>query len=455
MTDRAAASGDTIAAIATPPGRGAVAIVRVSGAAVPRIGEAMLGRLPSPRRALLADFLDADGMTVDRGLALYFPAPNSYTGEHVLELQGHGGEVVADLVLAAALAAGARPARPGEFSERAYLNGRMDLAQAEAVADLIAAESAAAARAALSSLEGAFSEHVHRLEHMLDALRVQLEAHLDFPDEDIDALPGTELIEGVAGLQQQLDALRRDAAQGALLQGGMRVALVGAPNAGKSSLMNRLLNTERAIVTDQPGTTRDVLEERYAIDGMPLYLIDTAGLRDTDDVAELAGIERTRQALARADRVLLIVDDAAPDALPRLLEQVSDCRDRCTVVRNKVDLTGRPPGLFVPNDRYEIPEVSVSARTGAGLAGLTDHLKALVGFSPGTGVFSARRRHLAALDAVGESLGDARLALAEGLPLELAAEDLRRARAALGSIVGAHSADALLGEIFASFCIGK
>ncbi|HUO81283.1 MAG TPA: tRNA uridine-5-carboxymethylaminomethyl(34) synthesis GTPase MnmE, partial [Gammaproteobacteria bacterium] len=303
---------ETIAALATPPGRGGIGIVRVSGPLVRPIGEAVLGGLPEPRRARFGPFRDADGDTIDTGLALFFPAPHSFTGEDVLELHGHGGPVVCDLVLARVTALGARAARPGEFSERAFLNDKLDLAQAEAVADLIDSGSAAAARAAMRSLQGEFSDRVRALTEAVTAVRVYVEAAIDFPDEEIDFLGGDELRGRIDDLLRRFDELAQAARQGCLLQEGMTVVLAGRPNVGKSTLLNRLAGREAAIVTEVPGTTRDVLRERIDLDGLPLHVIDTAGLRDTDDVVEKEGVRRTREQIALADRVLLIVDAADP-----------------------------------------------------------------------------------------------------------------------------------------------
>ncbi len=445
---------DTIAAIATPAGTGAVAIVRVSGPDARAVAERMIGYVPPPRIARLATFRDAGGRRLDQGLALFFEGPHSYTGEDVLELHGHGGTVVAQLVLDAALAAGARPAEPGEFSRRAFVNGKLDLAQAEAVADLIAAHSAAAARAAAASLSGAFSARVDELRRRLDAFRVRIEAHLDFPDEDIDALPEAGFVDELGELAARLRSLLASAEQGTLLSDGLRLVLAGPPNAGKSSLMNRLLDTDRAIVTAQPGTTRDTLEERFAVDGLPLLLIDTAGLRDAPDEAEAAGIERTRRALALADQVLLVVDGSCGEPSSQIRD--SDLGldpGRTTVIRNKCDLTGESPSLrSEPNGRYIL---TVSALTGAGIDLLREHLKAVAGYRASEGQFSARHRHIAHLREVALALEAARQAGQDHAGLEIVAEELRIARRELGAIVGEQTPDALLGEIFATFCIGK
>ncbi|CAK0762684.1 5-carboxymethylaminomethyluridine-tRNA synthase GTPase subunit [Gammaproteobacteria bacterium] len=443
---------DTIVAIATAPGRGAVGIVRVSGPQTNVIAHAILGRLPPPRRAVFLPFRATNGVTLDEGLALWFPAPQSYTGEDVLELQGHGGPVVLDQVLERALGLGARLARPGEFSERAFLNGRLDLAQAEAVADLIDAASTQAARAALRSLQGEFSKRINELVTTLTALRVYIEAAIDFPDEELDLLADGEVAERLADLQAQLATLLVEARQGALLRDGMTVVIAGRPNVGKSSLLNRLARRDVAIVTEIPGTTRDVLRETIHLDGMPLHIVDTAGLRATNDPLEREGIRRAHVAIEHADRILLVVDDTTgfgPEE-QAILTQLPGLT--LTVARNKADLSGRLPGLA---DGPFGPEVTLSAITGAGLPTLINHLKTTVGYSTTeTGNFSARRRHLDALYQTQAHLDTAALTLATRAP-ELLAEELRFAQDTLGEITGAVTADDLLGKIFGSFCIGK
>jgi tRNA modification GTPase len=444
--------GDTIAAVATPPGRGGIGVVRISGPRTRAIAEGVLGKLPAPHRASFARFRDADGQAIDEGLALFFPAPHSYTGEDVLELHGHGGPVVLDMLLSRALALGARPARAGEFTERAFLNGRLDLAQAEAVADLIDAGSQAAARAALRSLEGEFSKQVQALTERLIQLRVHVEAAIDFPEEEIDFLADEKIGSGVAALDADLERLLAAAQQGQLLHDGMVLVLAGRPNAGKSSLLNALTQRDAAIVSDIPGTTRDVLREHIQLDGLPLHVVDTAGLRAARDAIEAEGVRRARAELARADRVLLIVDDTQPrgdDA--ELLQELPPSLAR-TVVRNKIDLTGRTPAI-APRDG--VTEISLSAKTGDGLELLRRHLKECVGYHPAAeGGFSARRRHLDAIRRAQAHLATARRH-AETRAGELLAEELRQAQQALSEITGAFTADDLLGRIFASFCIGK
>ncbi len=447
-----AAQRDTICAIATPPGMGGIGIVRLSGAAVPEIAVAVCGQLPEPRVAHRASFRDARGRVLDDGLALYFPAPNSFTGEHVLELQGHGGPVVLGAVMRHLLALGARPARPGEFSERAFLNNKLDLAQAEAIADLIASGTEAAARAAQQSLSGAFSREVEALREQLTGIRVYVEAALDFPDEEIDFLADSDLSDRLDRALTAADTLLSGARQGRLLRDGIRLAIVGRPNAGKSSLLNALSGEDRAIVTEIPGTTRDVLREWIDLDGIPVHLADTAGLRETADRVEAEGVRRARQALAEADLALLVVDASDhPESQLGLLADIPDAT-RALVVFNKKDLLDAP----TPLPDVSVPAVAVSALTGAGLDELKTAIRAAMGVSDQVeGGYSARQRHVAALRAMRRHLEDGRQRwLADGAA-ELLAEELRSADAALGEITGVLLPDDLLGAIFASFCIGK
>lgn len=439
---------DTIAAVATPPGRGAVSIVRVSGPEVPEIATGVLGRLPRARHATFLSFLGEDGV-IDQGVALYFPAPRSFTGEHVLELHGHGGPVVTDLVLARVLSLGARIAEAGEFSRRAFLNDKLDLAQAEAIADLIDSGSSQAARAAIRSLRGEFSKKVQELAVALIGVRMYIEAAIDFPEEEIDFLSDGAVAVRVTAILQAFDELDRAIGQGCLLQEGMTIVIAGRPNAGKSSLLNRLAGYEAAIVTDIPGTTRDVVRERIDLDGLPLHVLDTAGLRAEGDVVEREGMRRTRAAMARADRVLLVIDASDVDysGVEDLPEGVP-----VTVVRNKIDLTAEAPGLRKGDDP---PTLGVSAKTGAGLDALKKHLEACVGFhGSDSATLSARRRHLDALRRARGYVGAARHQVEAGAG-ELAAEELREAQRALGEITGEFTSDDLLGRIFESFCIGK
>jgi tRNA modification GTPase len=444
---------DTIAAIATPPGRGGVGIVRVSGPLARAVAGQMLGRVPVPRYAHFTPFHDPHGGLLDSGIALFFPAPHSFTGEDVLELQGHGGPVVLDAVLRAVFAAGVRPARPGEFTERAFLNGKLDLAQAEAVADLIDSASTEAARLALNSLQGHFSTRIRALVEQLTALRTFVEAAIDFSDEEIDFLSEGGVAERLAQTQEELEAVRQAAWQGTLLREGMTLVIAGQPNAGKSSLLNALAGRERAIVTDIPGTTRDVLREQILIDGLPLHIVDTAGLRDSSDPVEQEGIRRAWEEIARADRLLLITD-----ATRGLMPEDRTLLDRfpsgvpVTVVRNKIDLSGESPGF---SEGPFGPELRLSARRGEGVDLLREHLKGSVGFHAGEGLFMARRRHLEALLRAADHLERAATQLRDFRAGELVAEELRLAQNHLGEITGAFSSDDLLGRIFSDFCIGK
>lgn len=444
--------GDTIAAVATPPGRGGIGVVRVSGPGARAVAQELLGKPPVPRHATFARFRDAGGQPIDEGLALFFPAPNSYTGEDVLELHGHGGPVVLDMLFQRALALGARAARAGEFTERAFLNGRLDLAQAEAVADLIDAGSQAAARAALRSLEGEFSKQVRALTERVIQLRMRVEAVIDFPEEEVDPLDDEKIGSEAAALDADLKQLLATAQQGRLLHDGMVLVLVGRPNAGKSSLLNALAQRDAAIVSDIPGTTRDVLREYIQLDGLPVRIVDTAGLRTARDAIEAEGVRRAKAELERADRALLIVDDTQPrgdDA--ELLRQLPPGLT-CTVARNKIDLTGRTPEI---RQQDGITEILLSAKTGDGLELLRRHLKECIGYHPAAeGGFSARRRHLDAIRRAQAHLVTAQRH-AHARAGELLAEELRQAQQALSEITGEFTADDLLGRIFASFCIGK
>ncbi len=449
---------DTIVAPATAPGRGGIGVVRLSGPGVPVIASALLGgRLPEPRRATLATFRDGAGEAIDSGLALYFPAPHSYTGEAVLELHGHGGPAVLASLVARAIELGARRAEPGEFTRRAYLNDKLDLAQAEAVADLIDAGSQAAARAALRSLQGAFSSEVHGLVEGLIELRVWVEAAIDFPEEDIDFLADPALVARVEALRARFDAVTQAARQGRVLRDGLTVVIAGRPNAGKSSLLNALAGHEAAIVTDLPGTTRDVVREQLDLDGLPLQVLDTAGLRVAGegpaDVVEAEGIRRTRAEIARADRVLFVVDAATDPAATAYTDERATLPEGVpvTLVFNKVDL---PTALEVVVPGVDA-QLRLSARTGEGLAALRAHLQAAIGYSPtDTGAVSARARHLEALTRARATLEAACTLLAQRRG-ELVAEELRLAQRALGEITGEFTSDDLLGRIFGSFCIGK
>jgi tRNA modification GTPase len=442
---------ETIAAIATAPGRGGVGVVRISGPATERIASGILGRTPEPRRATLGAFSDGAGRVIDRGIALYFPAPHSYTGETVLELHGHGGPVVLQLILQRCLELGARIGEPGEFTRRAFLNGKMDLAQAESVADLIDAATAGAARSAMSSLEGVFSERVEALRQGLVDLRAFLEATLDFPEEDIEMLGRSEARTRLAGTLERLDSVLASAEQGSLLREGVRIVLAGQPNMGKSSLLNRLAGEDLAIVTEVPGTTRDAIRQTISLGGVPAHIIDTAGLRDAIDPVEQAGIARTWSAIGRADVVVLVADSRTGIAeadraicarLPSGLHRID--------VMNKIDLANRPP---VAEYTTGGATVWLSAKTGAGVPLLQEALMRAIGWrGESDGVFLARARHLEALRTARAHL---RSAQDEGLGLELMAEELRLAQGCLGRITGEFTSDDLLGEIFGRFCIGK
>lgn len=440
---------DTIAAIATAPGMAGVGVVRVSGPRAAEIGRALLNGLPPARRASLRQLSHpkaaAKGSSiVDEGIALWFPGPNSFTGEDVLEWQGHGGPVVLQLVMDAVRAQGARLARPGEFSERAFLNGRMDLAQAEAVADLIASASASAARGAMRALRGEFSDRVNALVSDLTALRVLVEATVDFPDEDIDVIESHDVVSRITELAADHRQLIANTRQGRLLAEGVSVVLVGAPNVGKSSLLNALLGTDRAIVTDIPGTTRDLIEADLVLDGMPVRLVDTAGLRSSEDPVEAAGIARTEQRRAQADLEIVV---RSPDQQWTEAHAAPVAPLSLTVI-NKSD-------LIPDTSSRQADAVYVSAVTGDGLDTLRRKIAEAVGREPGDGQFTARQRHLDALDQSAAALQLALENIDAHAGIELVAEELRLAQDALGSITGQFSADDLLGEIFGSFCIGK
>ena len=448
----------TIAAVATAPGRGGVGVIRISGKnLLPLAQQISGGKTPKPRLALYTDFYDAENRAIDSGLMLYFAAPASFTGEDVIELQGHGGPVVMQMLLSRCLELGARLAEPGEFTKRAFLNNKLDLAQAESVADLIDASSQSAARMAVRSLKGAFSQHIHALVEELITLRMLVEATLDFPEEDIDFLEAADARGRLAGLQGRLKTVLAQAQQGAVLREGMNVVLVGAPNVGKSSLLNALAGDDIAIVTDIAGTTRDTVREQITLDGIPVHITDTAGLRDTDDTVEKIGIERSGKALAEADVALILIDPAEGlnqktrdilAALPPNLKKIE--------VHNKIDLAGTAPslsdGLTLESGADTL--IALSAKTGAGLDLLKQALLQQVGWQgESEGLFLARRRHTHALETAQSELDNA--ALCGSGQIELMAEHLRLAQAACSEITGEFTADDLLGVIFSRFCIGK
>ncbi|WP_102794790.1 tRNA uridine-5-carboxymethylaminomethyl(34) synthesis GTPase MnmE [Bowmanella denitrificans] len=452
-------AAQTIVAQATAPGRGGVGIIRVSGDKAADVAEHILGKLPRPRYAEYLPFYDSQGQVLDQGIALYFKGPHSFTGEDVLELQGHGGQVVMDMLLRSILTIqGLRMARPGEFSERAFLNDKLDLAQAEAIADLIDASSEQAARSALRSLQGAFSNQVHQLVEQVVHLRIYVEAAIDFPDEEVDFLSDGKVQADLQSIIRQLADILSQAQQGSILREGMRVVIAGRPNAGKSSLLNALAGREAAIVTDIAGTTRDVLKEHIHIDGMPLHIIDTAGLRDSDDKVEQIGIQRAWDEIAQADRVLLMVDSNEtaltdphaiwPEFIDRLPKGV-----KVTLIRNKVDLSGEPIEKLEANGHTLI---RLCASKAQGIELLAQHLKDCMGFDANTeGQFIARRRHLDALERAAQHLENGLHQLLSHLAGELLAEELRLVQQQLNEITGEFSSDDLLGRIFSSFCIGK
>ena len=449
---------DTIAAIATAPGRGGVGIIRVSGSDLLPFAFALAGRNPKPRYATLADFRAADGSVIDSGILLHFPGPHSFTGEDVLELQGHGGPVVMQMLLARCLDLGARLAEPGEFSRRAFLNGKIDLAQAEAVADLIDAATTSAARSAVRSLQGEFSQAIRGLTDELINLRMLVEATLDFPEEDIDFLKAARAFERLQDLKQRLAAVFDRAGQGKLLQAGLHVVLAGQPNVGKSSLLNRLAGDELAIVTPVAGTTRDALRSTIQIEGIPLHIIDTAGLRETEDVVEQIGIERSWQEIGRADVVLLLVDarQGIGEADRAILDRLPANLRRITVY-NKIDLCGGNPERHDEHDRHgDAVAIALSAKANQGIELLRQELLRIAGWHQAEDVFIARERHLRALALAGEHLEAAwRIVGSPSPALELFAEELRLTQQALGEITGEFTADDLLGVIFSRFCIGK
>ncbi len=445
---------DTIAAIATPPGRGGVGIIRVSGAKARQVAEAVLGQCPTPRDARYLAFKDSNNTVLDQGIALFFSSPNSFTGEDILELQGHGGPVVLDMLLSRVVELGVRLAQPGEFSERAFLNGKLDLAQAEAIADLIDSSSVEAARSALRSLQGEFSQRIHKLVDAMVKLRIYVEAAIDFPEEEIDFLADSAITDQLNTIVAELNNILAEAQQGCLLREGMNVVIAGQANAGKSSLLNKLAQRELAIVTDIAGTTRDTLRQEISIDGLPVHIIDTAGLRESADIVEQLGIQRAWLEIKQADRVLLLIDDA--DGITAADQAIIDKLPHnvaVTVVRNKIDVSHQQAAVNIgPLGK----EILLSAKTGDGLDILTQHLKECVGYqTAGEGSFMARRRHVDALQRALELVLHGQQELALHQAGEFLAEDLRLGQKALNEITGEFSSDDLLGRIFSSFCIGK
>lgn len=460
MSEPTILDGDTIAAIATAPGRGGVGIVRLSGPGARQIGEQLSDLSLQPRHAHFCSFYSANGAVLDSGIIIFFPNPNSFTGEDVVELQGHGGPVILDLLMKTCIASGARQARPGEFSERAYLNNKLDLAQAEAIADLINSTTEQAALNASRSLQGEFSRKIDELVEQVTRLRVYVEAAIDFPEEEIDFIQDGQVREQLAGIMAQLQAVLAQARQGSLMQEGMKLVIAGRPNAGKSSLLNALSGQESAIVTAIEGTTRDVLREHIQIDGMPLHIVDTAGLRDSADEVEQEGIRRAWNEMESADHILLVVDGADPahdsDDPTIIWPEISEHLTRdipVTVIHNKCDLSLRQPGI---SQAANCTVIELSAKQGSGMALLKQHLKNCMGYREGgEGSFSARRRHLQSLQQAAIVLEAGNSQLVNAGAGELLAEDLRQCQHYLGEITGAISSDELLGEIFSSFCIGK
>ena len=459
---------DTICAIATPVGRSGIGIVRLSGPDVAKACEELLGFLPSPRHAHYCDFLDADQTVIDQGVAIYYQSPDSFTGEDILELQGHGGVYVLNAVLERVLLLDIRLAGPGEFSERAFLNDKIDLLQAEAIADLIDANSKQAAQSAMRTLKGQFSELVHHLVTMLTTIRVSVEAAIDFSDEDIDLMADAKVEESIEETLNQISGVYAQAQQGALLKDGLQVVITGIPNAGKSSLLNALSGIDSAIVTDIPGTTRDLLKEEISIDGMPIHIIDTAGLRTSDNIVEIEGVKRTHGAIETADQILLVFDCTGPEQdvdkvlqplnlAEKSADSIESILTRCTLIYNKIDLLDNAPSKdTILYKNKELSKIHLSAKQGTGIGMLRDHLKTCAGFRPTEETaFVARERHLAELKKAEKLIKTSLLQLSKGSHLELVAEDLRLAQNHLSTITGEFTSDDLLGEIFSSFCIGK
>ncbi|WP_448554276.1 tRNA uridine-5-carboxymethylaminomethyl(34) synthesis GTPase MnmE [Thalassotalea montiporae] len=459
MSATLSSNTETIAAQATAPGRGGVGIIRVSGPKASEVAEQLLGKCPKVRYADYLNFNDLKGNTLDQGIALFFKGPNSFTGEDVLELQGHGGPVILDMLLKEILQInGVRMAKPGEFSEQAFLNDKLDLTQAEAIADLINSNSEQAARSALHSLQGDFSKLVHQLVEDVIHLRMYVEAAIDFPEEEIDFLADEKVLNSLKGIITRVEDVQQQAKQGSIIREGMRVVIAGRPNAGKSSLLNALSGKETAIVTDIEGTTRDVLSEQIHIDGMPLHIIDTAGLRESPDKVEQIGIERAWAEIAKADRVILMVDSATSeqenprDFWPEFFAQLPE-KMGVTIVRNKADLSGATTGLSGDSEQ---PSITISAKSGDGINDLKEHLKTIMGYQGSTeGGFMARRRHLVALKAAHNHLQTGLDQLESYVAGEILAEELRICQQSLNEITGEFTSDDLLGKIFSSFCIGK
>ena len=444
-------STDTIAAIATPPGNGGIGVIRISGKLVLTIAKQLIPKNIIPRQALFSTFLDANSSVLDSGIVIYFPSPHSYTGEDILELQGHGGAVILDMILRRVLALGARMANPGEFTERAFLNNKLDLAQAEAVADLIESSTEQSVRSAQKSMQGAFSERINELVEELTELRVYIEAAIDFVDEDIDFLTDGIVEKRIFKILTKITQIQQTAIQGRLLRDGMTVVLAGKPNAGKSSLLNALAGHDAAIVTDIEGTTRDILREHIQIDGMPLHIIDTAGLRDSNQAIEKEGIRRAHEEINKADRVLLVIDVQQPEN--NYISELLPDNIKVTKIYNKIDLLDIDPKIV---ESEQGTQIYVSIKQNMGLDLLINHLKESIGFnSESEDVFISRRRHIDAIDRAANSVKNALEQICTYQAGELAAEDLLQAQNALSEITGKFTSDDLLGNIFSSFCIGK
>jgi tRNA modification GTPase len=443
---------EPIAAIATAPGRAGVGIIRISGSGIETFCTAILGRVPKPRFATYLPFLDAQGSAIDEGIAIYFPSPASFTGEDILELHAHGGRIILDLLMERALGLGARVARPGEFSERAFLNEKLDLLQAEAIADLIEATTVQAARCARKAMEGKFSIRVNELVEALIELRVYVEAAIDFSEEEIEFLPDGIVCKRLANLEQRVQEVLATARQGCLLREGITLVIAGKPNSGKSSLLNALAKRDAAIVTSHAGTTRDILRETIEIDGMPVHIIDTAGLRPSEDPVEQEGIRRAHQEILQADRILWMIDASDPER-EQADNPIFPIRIQVTKILNKIDLTGEPPTL---RNTAGATEIFLSVKSGAGMDILYQHLKDTMGYDEQLeDVFIARRRHIDALNDAASSIRNALLQLTDNHTPELVAEELRLAQQSLSEITGAFTSDDLLGQIFSSFCVGK
>lgn len=459
---------DTICAIATPPGRGGVGVVRISGPLSKHVANTLLHFFPDPRHAHYSKFYDANSELIDQGIVLFFPGPNSFTGEDVLELQGHGGSYILDRLLKEVLQLGPRLARPGEFSERAFINGKIDLTQAEAIADLIESSSEEAARSAVRTLQGDFSKLITSLSESIINLRVYIEASIDFAEEEIDFLTEGKTSQTLQKILDDTDSILAQAKQGAILREGMSVVIAGKPNAGKSSLLNALAGKDSAIVTDIAGTTRDTLVEQINIDGMPVHITDTAGLRESEDVVEKEGIRRAIKAISAADRIMLVVDASQDHVelsnLPLFLKTLgldellaNTNLNRLSIVKNKIDLIGEHSTIrTLQHESLIVTEIALSAKSQEGIEHLRQHLKDCIGFSPsGEGGFIARRRHLDALKRTKLFLEQAKQQLDGRREGEIVAEDLKQAHQCLGEITGEFTTDDLLGKIFSSFCVGK